>query len=330
MADYLLLQDGDYLLLQGGDVDGGRLILSLAPEPPDPSTAFVGTMWYASGTVGEGSAYNLAELNDWSIDPYNSDIVHARFNAWTCGEMTHQSDLSPVVAFDRHAFESAVRYLQPYANIRSLEFDGVEESVTLNFNPGYLGAEFTINMWVKTTATEGSLFGGRTNPPRVCFGIDDSRVSVSSSAGVYQTAVDAGDFRDGAWHLLSLTADSAGIDKVYIDAVDTPWDVVTGSIDSFFDSGGYYIGRCVVGPRYEGLIDETSVFNTNLSAAEIAEVYNAGVPDDMLTHSRSANLTGWWRMGDIDNAPDLYEVLTGDASTMANMDNTNFKHDVPS
>ena len=42
------------------------------------------------------------------------------------------------------------------------------------------------------------------------------------------------------------------------------------------------------------MIDEVSFFNSALSASNVADIYNSGVPNDI----SSLSPVGWWRMGD--------------------------------
>tara|TARA_A100001515_G_scaffold6072_2_gene5231 strand:+ start:709 stop:3867 length:3159 start_codon:yes stop_codon:yes gene_type:complete len=49
------------------------------------------------------------------------------------------------------------------------------------------------------------------------------------------------------------------------------------------------------GANLKGAMNEMSVWNTNLSASQIDEIYNSGIPLDCTTHSASSNLTNYWR-----------------------------------
>lgn len=80
---------------------------------------------------------------------------------------------------------------------------------------------------------------------------------------------------------------------------------------------------------FAGLMDEVAFYDTQLSAAEVTEVYNAGVPTDLMTLSSSTSLVHWWRCGDGDTAPTLLDVAGGASGSMTNMDATNFSSDTP-
>ena len=48
----------------------------------------------------------------------------------------------------------------------------------------------------------------------------------------------------------------------------------------------------------DGNIDEVAIFDSALSAAQIASIYNGGKPQSLASY----NPVGWWRMGDNDGA----------------------------
>lgn len=49
---------------------------------------------------------------------------------------------------------------------------------------------------------------------------------------------------------------------------------------------------------YEGKIADVCIFNKELSAAEVQELYNNGKVKDMTKHSAYDSLISWWKMGD--------------------------------
>ena len=73
--------------------------------------------------------------------------------------------------------------------------------------------------------------------------------------------------------------------------------VVSGQTMNITDS--LKIGRSKWGDnssdRFKGIIDEVSLFNGTLTAAEVVELYNYGIPIDSREHSANNNLIGYWR-----------------------------------
>lgn len=57
---------------------------------------------------------------------------------------------------------------------------------------------------------------------------------------------------------------------------------------------------------YSGYLDEVSIWEKELSASEVTELYNSGVPFDLNSHSQAPTyLKGWYRCGDGDSSPYL-------------------------
>ena len=91
--------------------------------------------------------------------------------------------------------------------------------------------------------------------------------------------------------------------KLYVNGIlDTTITYTAGLSDI------YRIGD---GPNYEefrGIIDEVSAWNTELSATEVGELFNAGVPLDANSHSKADNLLGYWRNDGISSWIDRSDI----------------------
>ena len=71
---------------------------------------------------------------------------------------------------------------------------------------------------------------------------------------------------------------------------------------------------------YTGGVDEIGIWDTTLSAVEMARVYNAGAPIP-LTLISAADLQAWYRCGDGDTYPTLTDNSTNsNDGTMTNME----------
>jgi len=82
---------------------------------------------------------------------------------------------------------------------------------------------------------------------------------------------------------------------------------------------------------YKGNIDEVTFWNVGFTAAELLELYNAGVPKNPTTHSRTATLIHWYRMGDGDTYPTVLDKVGVANGTCTNMTSgaVNFVATVP-
>lgn len=160
-----------------------------------------------------------------------------------------------------------------------------------------------------------------------------------------------GGLRDGAWHLIACTYTGGGAASnvaIYVDGVLRPMATIANDLSGLTtlnaadftmasNDGG-------VSGTYTGGIDEVSVWDIALTLTKIQEIYHNGFPDDLSTHSAADDLLAWWRMGDGDIYPTLYnQVLGGTAifpnipdesgngngGTMTNMEVSDIVADVP-
>jgi hypothetical protein len=88
--------------------------------------------------------------------------------------------------------------------------------------------------------------------------------------------------------------------KAYLNGVVLV-DQETRSNESFTFG---HIGR-VTSNYFEGIIDEVSTFNKELSSDEVGEIYNSGIALNVRDHSASSNLVGYWRNNGTDTWHDL-------------------------
>lgn len=83
------------------------------------------------------------------------------------------------------------------------------------------------------------------------------------------------------------------------------------------------IGECSNPPLscnpFQGYIDEVTFWSVGFTSTEVVELYNNGHPGRPTSHSRSATLLHWYRMGDGDTYPNLIDGAGGVTGTMTNM-----------
>ena len=139
----------------------------------------------------------------------------------------------------------------------------------------------------------------------------------------------------GEWALYTATYDGSGVAagmKIYINGVE--------SQDSAYQGGIYNGMQITTSPLdlgngntngYVGDLDECSIYNKQLSTAEIIEMYNLGNPNDLTTlTTSSASLIGWWRMGDGATFPTIPDASTNsNDATMVGMTADNIRAFAP-
>ena len=141
-------------------------------------------------------------------------------------------------------------------------------------------------------------------------------------------------FPKGEWVHAVCTYDGSGTNagqKIYFDGVlqvssasnagvYTAMTLTTSKLD---------IGNSNANPYY-GDIDEASIFDSELSQADITELYNLGNPNDVASSTPSANLIGWWRMGDGATFPTIPDESTNsNDGTLLNMVASDIRANAP-
>ena len=137
---------------------------------------------------------------------------------------------------------------------------------------------------------------------------------------------------DGLWHHVCSTWNSTEDIKIYLDGTLKDTTSIAGDFTGSFSSAA--IGNNAAGGGFWiGNIDEVSIYNIELSAANVTTLYNDGLP---YTVEADSGLIGWWRMGDgtltgdaIATYPTIPDETGNNDGTMTNMTSTDFEADVP-
>ena len=169
--------------------------------------------------------------------------------------------------------------------------------------------------------------------------------AVSGSSNRLVLLTDTGTIpADGTWKHIVVTYDGASdglkIDtpytlKIYINGSE----VITSSGD-YSQGGGVEDNDGPIEPVYVGfgrnpngfylrqsLIDEFGYWNQELTASQVSNLYNSGVPTDLTAFSPSAAHV--YRMGDGDTFPTIEDRVGNADQTMTNMASSNFVSDTP-
>jgi hypothetical protein len=182
-----------------------------------------------------------------------------------------------------------------YSNY-ALDFNGTDEHATLPLTTFSTGA-FTVSAWVNSDGASDyeNIVGGQNN--NVSYFAIDSAHKLSFhdyGAGAYRTSNTA--LTTGKWHHVVLTFDGTSTARFYLDGIldsgDLLWSGTTAQKTCAFNEVGrltsYY-------ERYfDGGIDELAVWNSELTSAQINDIYNGGVPASLT----SLSPVSWWRMGE--------------------------------
>ena len=161
---------------------------------------------------------------------------------------------------------------------KALDFDGVNDYVdggTLGIT-GYTQMSISFYMNVDTTTQDFRLISIKY------IGVDDIRIfhSVSVGAGVLNFSLDDGDvdnigvnFETNKWYHVVMTHDGTTL-KAYFNGIE---QASTASTFDYANANGlFYIGRYTGGAVtfYDGEASNVKIFNTALTAAQVADLYN--------------------------------------------------------
>ena len=200
-----------------------------------------------------------------------------------------------------------------FVNEHSVVFDGTDEYINVNTLAGTMstGQAFSISVWWNPQQAElssiiGNTFnGGNYQGYYLWQSQNGSNVRVncrlrkSSSHHVqFQGTVN---LSLNQWYHLVMTYDGTGVNtglKLYIDGADSAGSrqgVMNQDIDWTSHSIPFNLGARMNGNLpLNGLIDEVGVFDSELSATDVSDIYNSGAP----TSLASLSPVCWWRCGD--------------------------------
>ena len=182
----------------------------------------------------------------------------------------------------------------------SLAFDGSDECIELSGTFNY--NVHSISCWFKPTALAGAatLFDQRdTNNDGILLFLTDGDLNyqIDNVDGVYNfgRAATLGKW----WHVVATNDGSVStlyLNGVSVETADTSGETI--------NLAGTYPPRIAgrshtsADNYYTGNISEVAFYNVALSASQAKTLYNSREPYNHKEGIASANLKGWWRMGD--------------------------------
>jgi len=163
------------------------------------------------------------------------------------------------------------------------------------------------------------------------------RVAISADGGTTNqkdyTNNAAGTVENNGWHLVGFTF-ASNVLKLYVDGAEVTTSKGTDPTVNAIHAGttDIWMGkdRNFSYAYFPGKIDEPTIWTgTVLSGADVAALYNSGIPSNPSTLSLSGTLAHWWRLGDGDDATTVYDQVASADGTLANMDDSNYVTNYP-
>lgn len=233
--------------------------------------------------------------------------------------------------------------LKGFVNLFSIQFDGVDEFVDLGDIANFDRTDsFSISFWAKTSsasaqtnlarwdssAAKGFLSFFNTGQVNVFFGGSSAnrirvKFTFNFSDGVYHHYIWTynGNSTAAGWNLyIDGVLKTLAVDQ---DSLSTPTtNAKTMQIGVNDDSGS----------PYNGVMDEVSIYNKELSSSEVTDIFNLGIPRRISELGSGSNLITWLRFTQIDK--DNFPIIADNSGnnndgTAANMESSDIQGDTP-
>lgn len=200
-------------------------------------------------------------------------------------------------------------------------FDGADDQITIPDNANQNGGtDLTIEAWINPSSLPhgGTILQKRTNGNIGGYVLEPTQTSgggapnglqfVVMIGGVYSTLNPANVLNPNVWQHVSATYDGAFM-RIYVNGAEVTNKPQTGAIDNV--AAPVVIGRNAFNSNaFQGKIDEVSVYNRALSAAEIESISNAGIAGKYKTQATVPSGIAAWYPAD-GNTNDLQAANNG-------------------
>ena len=239
----------------------------------DPTPTITGT---TGGTFSGTSGLVFVSTSTGEID-LSASTIAAHVVTYTVGGVSSNFNLSVTAA--------------PYSNVYSMDFDGVDDFLTLSSSISLSGV-FTLSAWIKPVSVTGStclIFSTATsNQNKIgTSGANKLQMKIGGST-VFLTESGGNDFVLNVWQHILIIRDSSNNITAFRNGASFG-SSVTNSNTATIDSIGKFNNSAFINSK----VDEVAIFNTDQSA-NVSTIYNSGEPDNLSTLSPIL----WLRMGD--------------------------------
>lgn len=293
---------------------------------------------------GVGSGFSIG-----TGGPTIDSIVYDGMNSM------YENDIRPSGVFhiaQNYSIRVMNTYLDanPFANQFSLKFDGVDDyldcgdSTDFEFSNGTTDSAFSFNFWVYLTSASApqGIFGKNASVVAkeydVMIAYNNLRIRLEDTTNGGHITVGTPNVTPptNTWLNVCVTYDGSGVQeglKIYYNGTMPAQSYASGGTYVCMQPSAatFTIGAVAGGINSENNTDEFSIFNTELTAAQVLTIFNAGTPLDIInTASVSTSLVAWWRMGEAGAYPTILDSsVNSNNGTMTNMSPNDIDNFVP-
>lgn len=231
-----------------------------------------------------------------------------------------------------------------YFNNYSAYFDGITNYFS-GSGASILSAAKTFSFWVKrdTTSSNHVVYGtqpniGNLNSINIYF--DNNPANrilfhmVAGGGGVDIIRANVGNV--GSWVHIAITMPASNVTAsnvaIYVNGVSVATTVISDTaagiptLPTNISFGANTTGN----NKFNGNIDEFSVFGIQANSSQVSELYNLGTPPNLLDVSFNSTITQWWRFGDKNARGAVMTDIIGEKqAVMINYNISYYELDVP-
>jgi hypothetical protein len=257
------------------------------------------------------------------------------------------TDAGAIVVYDSGSWRTFANEASSGAwngNTYSIDLDGSNDYIDCGGDADFSftngsgnDSAFSISAWVKLDANNRSRVASKGNLEWLFGTGSTNKLSLflwsNDSTGAYLAREETTALSTGAWHHIVATYDGSnavgGINLYRAGSLVTMANASAGTYAGMASQqGSLRIGQWALNSSVmNGLVDEFSVFNYELTSSQVSDIYNSGVSGDIT----SLSPLGWWRMGDNDGGTGTTVTDQGSGSNDGTLTNgPTFSTDVPS
>lgn len=253
------------------------------------------------------------------------------------------TDAGAIVVYDSGSWRTFANEVSAFSNTNSVDLDGSNDYIDCGGNTDFSFTDgsgndsaFSISAWVKLDSNAKVRVAAKGNMEWL-FGTDSSsRFNIilwsNSSTGAYLQRYSTS-LSTNVWHNIAVTYDGSNLASgIKLYKAGNEVSSTDGSLGTYagmaFEQGSLRIGSWEFNNSVmNGLVDEVAVFDYELNASQVSDIYNSGVP----TNISSLSPIGWWRMGDDNGATGTTITDQGSGGNNGTLTNgPTFSTDIPS
>ena len=257
------------------------------------------------------------------------------------------TDAGSIVVYDSGSWRTFANEASSGAwngNTYSVDLDGSNDYIDCGGDADFSFTDgsgndsaFSISAWVKLDTNNRTRVAAKGNLEWLFSTGSTNKLSLylwsNDGTSAYLAREETTALATGTWHHIVATYDGSntvgGINLYRAGSSTTTNTITPGTYAGMAaQQGSLRIGQWELNSSVmNGLVDEVSVFNYELTSSQVSDIYNSGVPGDIT----SLSPLGWWRMGDNDSGTGATITDQGSGSNDGTLTNgPTFSTTVPS